>query len=104
MPYYYFPSCNATAQYREASIRARTYVKARFGIDPIGCCRPNHKKLTAEDTALVVCNNCAAIIEENTDAKLEAMTEVFNNSFNTDPSNPWLGYSRIFDSNIRPTD
>ena len=41
---------------------------------------------------------------DNTDAKLEAMTEVFNNSFNTDPSNPWLGYSRIFDSNIRPTD
>ena len=41
---------------------------------------------------------------DNTDAKLEAMTEVFQNSFNTDPSNPWLGYSRIFDSNIRPTD
>lgn len=41
---------------------------------------------------------------DNTDAKLEAMTELFRNSHNTDPSNPWLGYSKIFDANIRPTD
>jgi len=25
-------------------------------ISPIGCCRPNHKKLSSEDTALIVCN------------------------------------------------
>lgn len=41
---------------------------------------------------------------DNTDAKLEAMTELFQNTLNPDPSNPWLGYSRIFDANIRPTD
>lgn len=41
---------------------------------------------------------------DNTDAKLQAMTEVFAGSNNTDPANPWLGYNRIFDSNIRPTD
>ena len=41
---------------------------------------------------------------DNTDAKLQAMTEVLDSSASLDPSNPWLGYSRIFDSNIRPTD
>lgn len=88
MPYYFFPSCNATAQYREASIKARAYVKAQFGIDPIGCCRPNHNKLTAEDTALVVCNNCAAIIEENTDVKLEFLWQVIDR----DPDFPFPDY------------
>lgn len=41
---------------------------------------------------------------DNTDAKLQAMKEAFDNSANTDPQNPWLGFSRIFESNIRPTD
>ena len=41
---------------------------------------------------------------DNTDAKLQAMTEVLDSSPNLDPSNPWLGFNRIFESNIRPTD
>ena len=41
---------------------------------------------------------------DNTDAKIQAMTEFFDNNPNTDPQNPWMGYNRIFDSNIRPTD
>lgn len=41
---------------------------------------------------------------DNTDAKIEAMTELLDNSVNVDPANAWLGYSRIFDANIRPTD
>ncbi len=71
MAYFYFSSCKATAQFKEASKKAKSYVNQKFGIAPIGCCRPNHKKLTSEDTALVVCNNCAAIIEENTKASIK---------------------------------
>ena len=41
---------------------------------------------------------------DNTDAKLQAMTEAFENNSNTDPSNPWMGFNRIFESNIRLTD
>lgn len=37
MSYYFFPSCKATAQYKEASRSAREYVNERFGIKPIGC-------------------------------------------------------------------
>lgn len=79
MAYYFFPSCKATAQFKEASKAAREYVNQKFGIKPIGCCRPNHKKLTADDTALVVCNNCAAIIEENTEARIEFLWQVIDN-------------------------
>ena len=78
MAYYYFPSCKATAQFKEASKAARAYVNQKFEIEPIGCCRPNHKKLTAEDAALVVCNNCAAIIEENTGASIEFLWQVID--------------------------
>ena len=50
MAFYYFPSCKATAQFKDASRKACEYVKEKYGIAPIGCCRPNHKKLTADDT------------------------------------------------------
>ena len=78
MAYYFFPSCKATAQFKEASKAARAYVKEHFGIAPTGCCRPNHKKLSPEDTALVVCNNCAAIIEENTEATIRFLWDVID--------------------------
>ena len=38
---------------------------------------------------------------DNTDAKIEAMTELFESSPLVDGG--WLGYSRLFDSNIRQT-
>ena len=38
---------------------------------------------------------------DNTDAKLEAMAQVFENSV-SEPG-AWLGFNRVFDSNIRPT-
>ena len=75
----FFSSCKATAQFKEASKSAREYVKQKFGIGPIGCCRPNHTKLTSEDTALVVCNNCAAIVEENTKADIQFLWQVIDN-------------------------
>ncbi len=78
MAYYYFPSCKATAQFKEASQKARLYVNEKFGIAPIGCCRPHHKKLTSEDTALIVCNNCAAIIEENTKASIKFLWQIID--------------------------
>lgn len=40
---------------------------------------------------------------DNTDAKLQAFTELLDSNTNTDPSNLWMGFSRTFDSNIRPT-
>lgn len=78
MAYSYFPSCKVTAYFKEASKKARSYVNQRYGITPIGCCRPNHKKLTSKDTAIVVCNNCAAIIEENTEASIQFLWQIID--------------------------
>lgn len=82
MSYYYFPSCKTTAQFVDASKQARQYIEEKFGIKPVGCCRVNHKKLTPEDTALVVCNNCAAIIEENSEANIEFIWSVIDQDEN----------------------
>ena len=38
---------------------------------------------------------------DNTDAKIEAMSEAFENSARYETG--WLGYNKIFESNIRPT-
>ncbi len=37
---------------------------------------------------------------DNTDAKMETLTELFENA---DPHGDWLGYNRLFESNIRRT-
>lgn len=40
---------------------------------------------------------------DNTDAKIEAMSELFTNA-KAENASAWLGYQRIFDSNVRTTD
>ena len=35
---------------------------------------------------------------DNTDAKLETMTEIYDKA---NPTTEWLGFNRFFDSNIR---
>ena len=37
---------------------------------------------------------------DNIDAKLETMTEIFKNNGTTEP---WIGYNRLFESNLRRT-
>ncbi|GBG56543.1 hypothetical protein SPFL3102_00352 [Sporomusaceae bacterium FL31] len=64
-----FPSCKAQATYRNASERLSKYLQEKHGMKPIGCCRVKHQQLTPDDTAIVVCNNCAAILEESSQAK-----------------------------------
>lgn len=47
----------------------------------------------------------ALTFADNTDAKLQAMTEVFDNAkLQSTESGRWLGFNKIFDSNLRPTD
>lgn len=78
MAFYFFPSCKVTAQFREASNKVKQYINDKYGINPIGCCRINHQKLTTEDTAIVVCNNCAAIIEENSESDIKFLWQVID--------------------------
>lgn len=75
----FFPSCKITQAYPQASKQLKAYLKRRFAIEPIGCCRSNYALLSADDTAVVVCNNCAAMIEESSRAeRLEFVWELID--------------------------
>lgn len=78
----FFPSCKARADYKDASEKLAAYLKERFGIVPVGCCRVNHQRLTPDDMAVIVCNNCAAIIEENTRADIKSVWEIIDEDEN----------------------
>lgn len=60
----FFPSCKAKVSYPEASRKLAAYIKERFGTDPIGCCKQNNQKLTKNDRAVILCLNCARVIEK----------------------------------------
>ena len=42
MTEYFFPSCKVVGDFKNESDRLAKYMKKRFGLDPIGCCRPNY--------------------------------------------------------------
>jgi len=68
MAHVFFPSCKAKAAYPAASARLQDYLTRRWGVTTAGCCRVDRTTLTGEDSAVVVCNNCAAILEESSQA------------------------------------
>lgn len=65
----YLPSCKFTIYSPESSKRIKEYLIANHDIQVWGCCRPNHKKLTNEDTVVYICNSCAAFSREDSDAE-----------------------------------
>ena len=62
--YHYFPSCNFTRQFPEASRFLSEYTASHYGMIVEGCCRPSHKNLQEGDVAVTVCQNCSIIIRE----------------------------------------
>ena len=64
----FFPSCKVTKRFPGPSTRLRTWLEANYEAEVTGCCKINHKNTTPEDTAVVICNNCGAIVEESGNA------------------------------------
>ncbi|MDD2956082.1 MAG: hypothetical protein PHD67_07190 [Oscillospiraceae bacterium] len=64
----FFPSCKAKTDFPRESERAAKYLRARFGIEPMGCCRAGFSGLGPEDRAIVLCPTCASIVEESSRA------------------------------------
>ena len=58
----FYPGCQIKKDYPEASKKLAEYIQSKRPVEVVGCCRVDHGKSTQEDTALVVCNNCANII------------------------------------------
>lgn len=75
----FFPSCKILAACPKSSERLAAYIKEKLAVSPVGCCRKNYQRLTMQDTAVVICNNCAAIMEENaTVGKIEFVWEIID--------------------------
>lgn len=86
--YAYFPSCNFTQASPDTARALRQYLADVHAVQTIGCCRPGHKKLSEEDTALTICQSCSAIIRENTRAKEESIFPFLEK----DEHFPWPDY------------
>lgn len=76
---YYYPSCKFTAFSPQSSQKICDYLSKRFNMSIQGCCRPTHQKMTAEDTAVCVCNTCAAICSEDSSAQVKSLWEILQN-------------------------
>lgn len=89
MPYVYFPSCKYTACSPENSRSIQTYLSEKHGASVTGCCGPNHGNLAKEDTAVYVCNTCAAFLREGApQAKSVSVWEILKD----DADFPWPDY------------
>lgn len=75
---FFFPGCKVKATFPTESKKLEEYILKKYNIEPIGCCRIKHQVLVPHDTAIVVCNNCAAIIEENTKANIMSIYEIID--------------------------
>ena len=84
----FFPSCKTTNSFKESHELLLRYLKKKVQLhEPInkeegvilgGCCRTTHQLLQAGDKALVCCNNCAALIEENSAAQIEFVWQLID--------------------------
>lgn len=76
MAVYYYPSCKFTAFSPETSSRISGYLAERFHMTIQDCCRQTHRLMTEEDTAVCVCNTCAAICLEDSRARVISLWEL----------------------------
>lgn len=65
----YLPSCKFTVYSPKASEIIKKYLSDNYDMQIAGCCRPNHKNFTSDDTIVYICNTCAAFCREDSSAK-----------------------------------
>lgn len=61
----FLPGCKLKANFKEPSEKLKAYIEKKEQIHTLGCCKVFCGKVKKEDTVVVVCNNCAAIMEES---------------------------------------
>ena len=85
----YFPSCKNKIAYPNASKKLQEYLVRNNRVEKVGgCCRSDHRKLSSEDTAIVICNTCFAFCEESSNAgKIISVWEIIDNDLNFTFSN-----------------
>jgi hypothetical protein len=80
----FFPSCKNKTAYPSASLKLREYLITSYGVETIaGCCRSDHRKLSPEDTAIVICGSCFAFCEESSNVgKIISVWEIIDSDSN----------------------
>ena len=71
----FFPGCRIKAGYPNASEKLKQYMKDRWKIDPVGCCKEDHVKIEKDDEVLLICNNCSHDLESLT--KCQNITYIY---------------------------
>ena len=62
----FLPGCKVKAKYPVASERlAKAVIDRGYADEVLGCCRVEHQKLKPEDTAVCICVNCMAMVDED---------------------------------------
>ncbi len=75
----FLPSCKVKKQFGSASEKLKNYLEKTQAVETVGCCKVCCNKTTKEDTAVVICNNCAAIMEESSlVSKIEFVWEMID--------------------------
>uniref|UniRef100_UPI0040575044 hypothetical protein n=1 Tax=Agathobacter sp. TaxID=2021311 RepID=UPI0040575044 len=76
MAIYYYPSCKFTEFSPGTSQKIADYLSKKYHMNAQGCCRPSHSNLTKDDTAVCICNTCAAICSEDSKAQVKSVWEI----------------------------
>ncbi|NDO45272.1 hypothetical protein [Clostridium sp. MD294] len=85
----FLPSCKVKGKYKSASQKLQRYLEIKEKVTTVGCCKVFCSKVCPEDTAVVICNNCAAIMEESSAVqKIEFVWQIIDN----DPEFPFPDY------------
>jgi Fe-S oxidoreductase len=78
----FFPSCQTKMAYPGASEKLHEYLITNYGIEITGCCRNDHRKLSPEDTAIVICNTCFSVLERISNAgEIISIWEIIDSDF-----------------------
>ncbi len=92
MTSYFFPSCKVSAQFAEASRQLAAYLGQYQDMTITGCCRPQNS-LPAGGTGVVICHNCANILEEKIiEEKSASQIEYVWQLIDRDPDFPYPDY------------
>ena len=82
----FLPSCKVKARYRVQSAKLQAYLEDRRQVRTVGCCKAFCGRISSADSAVVICNNCAAILEESSAvSKIESVWEIID----SDPDFPF---------------
>ena len=78
----FLPSCTMKRRYPHASSKIREYLEKTLDVVTVGCCKVVCNQIH-EDDVVLICNDCAAIMEESSRARsIEFVWEIIDRDEN----------------------